>query len=95
MRPCLRARYLPWCAVIVLALLAASLLHAAAPHDPVQRDCSTCKALSAPGIAEIVSCAVRPFAEPSAITPLPSSRPTSDTTRYLRPLRAPPKPPIF
>jgi hypothetical protein len=91
----LRAAWIPWCAVVVLALLAASMLHAATPHTAAQRDCPACKALSSPGVAHDTVGPGRPESEPSEFTALPPSGPLSTSTRYLRPLRAPPESPVL
>ncbi len=91
----LRAGWTPWCAAIVLALLALSMLHAAAPHSTAQRDCSTCKALSSPGVAQVSESLGLPVAESSEITALPPAGPLSPSARYLRPLRAPPESPVL
>src|SRR5881409_3346205 len=91
MRPSSRAVWIPWCAVVVLALLALSMLHAAAPHSAAQRDCSTCKALSSPGVAQVSEGCGRPAAEQSEIAALPPTDPLSPSTRYHQPLRAPPE----
>jgi len=90
MRRVVRAGWTRWCAVIVLALLALSLLHAAAHHGATQRDCSTCKALNSPGVAQTSRGLGRPVAEPSEIAVLPSAGPLSPSARYHKPLRAPP-----
>ncbi len=95
MRPVLRAGWTPWCAAILLALLAVSMLHAAAPHGAAQRDCSTCKALSSPGVTQVSGGLGRPVAEPSEIAALPPAGPLSPSTRYHRPLRAPPESPVL
>src|SRR5437899_2896478 len=52
MRAVLRAGWTRWCAAILLALVALSTLHAVTPHSATQRDCSTCKALDSPGVAQ-------------------------------------------
>jgi hypothetical protein len=95
MRRLLRAGWIPWCAAVLLALLATSMLHAATPHDGAQRDCSACKALNAPGVAHDSGGHGRPAEEPSEITTLPPSGPLSTSARYLRPLRAPPESPVL
>ena len=95
MRPSRRAGWIPWCAVVVLALLAVSILHAAAPHSAAQRDCSTCKALNSPGVAHSPEGPGRPAWEPSEIAALPPPAPLGTATRYLRPLRAPPGSPVL
>ena len=91
MRPVLRAGWILGCAAILLALLALSMLHAAAPHSAAQRDCSTCKALSSPGVAQVSEGCDRPAAEQSEIAALPPTDPLSPSTRYHQPLRAPPE----
>jgi len=95
MRPSLRAGWIPWCAVVVLALLAASMLHAATPHTAAQRDCPACKALSSPGVTHETVGPGRPELKLSEFTTLPPSGPVRTSTRYLRPLRAPPESPVL
>ena len=95
MRPVLRAGWILWCAAILLAILAVSMLHAAAPHSAAQRDCSTCKALSSPGVAQVSEGFGRPVAEQSEIAALPPTHPLSPSTRYHKPLRAPPESPVL
>ena len=95
MRPSFRAGWIPWCAAVLLALLAASMLHAATPHTAAQRDCPACKALSSPGVVHDTVGPGRPEAEPSGFTALPLSGPLSTFTPYLRPLRAPPGFPVL
>ncbi len=86
----MRLGWTRWCSAVLLALLALSLLHAAAPHNGPQRDCFTCKALSSPGVAQPSGDLGSPVIEPSRIAVLsPSGSPTS-AAPYLRPLRAPP-----
>lgn len=90
MRSTMRLGWTRWCAAILLALLALSMLHVAAPHSGPQRDCATCKALSSPGVAQMCGDLGSPVIEPSRIAVLsPSGSPTSSAS-YLRPLRAPP-----
>ena len=90
MRQTMRLGWTRWCATILLALLALSMLHAAAPHSGPQRDCSTCKALDSPGVAQMSGNLGSPVTAPSRIAVLsPSGSPTSSAP-YLRPLRAPP-----
>jgi len=95
MRPVLRAGWILWCAAILLALLTVSMLHAAAPHSAAQRDCSTCKALSSPGVAQISGGFGRPVVEQSEIAALAPADPLSPSTRYHKPLRAPPESPVL
>ncbi len=95
MQPLFRAGLTRWCAAILLALLALSMLHAAAPHHATQRDCATCKALSSPGVAQVSSGLGCPSGVPSQIAALPEAGPLSASTRYLRPLRAPPESPVI
>src|SRR3989442_9847688 len=90
MRPLVRAGWTRWCAAIVLALLALSLLHAAAHHGATQRDCSTCKALNSPGVAPTPRGLGRPVAEASEIAVLPPADPLSPSARYHQPPPAPP-----
>ena len=90
MRPSLRAGWLPWCAVFLLAVLAASVLHAATTHGGAQRDCSACKALNSPGVAHETLRSGRPAERPSTFTAIPEPGPHGASTRLLRPLRAPP-----
>jgi len=86
----MRLGWTRWCSAVLLALLALSMLHAAAPHSGPQRDCFTCKALSSPGVAQPSGDLGSPVIEPSRIAVLsPSGSPTS-AAPYLRPLRAPP-----
>src|SRR2546428_5376264 len=94
MRRSWRADWIPWCAVVVLALLAVSMLHAAAPHNAAQRDCSTCKALNSPGVAHSTEGPGRPAWEPSEIAVVPPPAPLGAAARYLSPLRAPPGSPV-
>ncbi len=95
MQPSFRAGLTRWCAAILLALLALSMLHAAAPHHATQRDCATCKALSSPGVAQVSAGLGRPSGTPSQFTTLPEAEPLSPSARYLRPLRAPPELPVI
>ena len=90
MRSSWRADWTRWCAGIVLALLALSMLHAAVPHHAAQRDCATCKALSSPGVAQVSSGLGRPSSMPSQIAALPGTAPLRASAGLLRPLRAPP-----
>jgi hypothetical protein len=90
-----RAGLIRWCAAILVALLAFSMLHAAAPHHSAQRDCATCKALTSPGVAQISAGLSRPSATLSRIDALPEAGPLSATASYLRPLRAPPDSPVI
>lgn len=90
MRPDLQAGWPRWCAAILLALLAISMLHAAVPHNAAQRDCSTCKALDAPGMALACAGPGRPADGPSGIATLPPAGPLCAAIRCLKPLRAPP-----
>jgi len=90
MRRVLRADWARWCAAILVALLALSLLHAAAHHGATQRDCSTCKALNSPGVAHTFRGLARPLADSTEIALLPPADPLSPSARYHKPLRAPP-----
>lgn len=90
MLPTMRLGWTRWCAAILLALLALSMLHAAAPHSGPQRDCSTCKALSSPGVAQMSGDLGSPVIEPSRIAVLSPSPSPHGAAPYLRPLRAPP-----
>jgi len=94
MRPWLRAGWTPWCAAVLLALLAVSMLHAAVPHGGGQRDCSTCKALSSPGLEHEQGDTGRPIGLPSEIHALPPPGPLRTLARCLKPLRAPPESPV-
>ena len=77
-----RAGLTRWCAAIVLALLALSMLHAAAPHHATQRDCATCKALTSPGVQKQADGIGRPFEAATRIAALPrSSRPVQPRGR--------------
>ncbi|HKB08088.1 MAG TPA: hypothetical protein VKF61_07425 [Candidatus Polarisedimenticolia bacterium] len=91
MRPSLRAGWIPWCAAVLLALLAVSMLHAAAPHGGAQRDCQACKALSSPGVAHDPGRPGLPAPEPAGFTQLPPPTPLSNSSSLLKPLRAPPE----
>ena len=95
MRLKVRAGWTRWCAAILLALLALSLLHAAAHHGATQRDCSTCKALNSPGVAQLPGTLGCPAGEPSALAALAESGPLTAAVRLLRPLRAPPGSPVL
>ena len=95
MRPLARAGWTRWCAAIILTILAVSMLHAATPHRAAQRDCSTCKALSSPGVALATGGVGPPTGEPSEIALLPPSGPLHPSAPYLRPLRAPPGSPVL
>jgi len=83
-----------WCAAILLALLALSMLHAAAPHHAAQRDCATCKALTTPGVAQVPGGFGRPAEVHIRTTVLPADSPLCASARFLSPLRAPPSPPV-
>ena len=95
MRAVLRAGWTRWCAAILLALVALSTLHAVTPHSATQRDCSTCKALDSPGVAQASRGLGRPVAVWSEIALLPPAAPPSPTARYHKPLRAPPLSPVL
>src|SRR5262245_44015517 len=90
MRPSLRAGWIPWCGAILLALLALSMLHAATPHDGAQRDCSVCKALNSPGVAQDAGGPGLPAPQPAGFTQLPPPSPLINSASLLKPLRAPP-----
>ena len=90
-----RAGLTRWCAVIVLALLSLSMLHAAAPHHATQRDCATCKALTSPGVAQQPSGIGRPAGVATQIATLPPALPPCASALLLSPLRAPPEPPVI
>lgn len=92
MQPTIRLGWTRWCAAILLALLALSMLHAAAPHSG-PRDCSTCKALNSPGVAQMSGDLGSPVIEPSRIAVLAPCGSPRSSTLYLRPLRAPPESP--
>ena len=94
MKASFRAGLTRWCAAIVLALLALSLLHAASPHHATQRDCATCKALTSPGVAQQPSPIGRPEAVSTQIATLQTALTPSPSTRSLSPLRAPPESPV-
>src|SRR3989442_6458287 len=85
MRPSRRAGWIPWCAVGVLALLAVSILHAAAPHSAAQRDCSTCNALNSPRVAHSPERPRRPASGPSEIAAVPPAATLGTGTRSLTP----------
>jgi len=95
MKASTRAGLTRWCAAIVLALLALSMLHAAAPHHAAQRDCATCKALTSPGVAQQAGGIGRPAVVATRIATLPPAFPTCASARSLSPLRAPPEPPVL
>jgi hypothetical protein len=95
MRPSLRAGWIPWCAAILLSLLAVSMLHAATPHGGAQRDCSACKALNSPGVAQDAGRPALPASEPAGFTQLPPPAPLSNSASLLKPLRAPPGSPVL
>jgi hypothetical protein len=95
MRPSLRAGWIPWCAAVLLALLAVSMLHVATPHAGAQRDCSACKALSSPGVAHDAGRPGLPTAEPAGFAQLPPPAPLRNSARLLKPLRAPPGSPVL
>ncbi len=95
MRPVLRVGWTRWCAAVLLALLALSLLHAAAHHGATQRDCSTCKALNSPGVAQVPGTFGCPAEKPSALAAPAESGPLAAAVRFLRPLRAPPGSPVL
>ena len=84
------AAWAPWCAVFLVLVTTLSVLHVTAPHNPAQRDCSTCKALSAPALARPAGTLPVPVPRSSAIATVHSDRPLLAIIRYLRPLRAPP-----
>ena len=90
MRLDLRAGWFPWCAAILLALLAISMLHAAVPHSAAQRDCATCKALNAPGVEQACGGPGRPAGGPAGFAALKPAGPLCAAVRCLKPLRAPP-----
>ena len=94
MQPSFRAGLTRWCAAILLALLALSMLHAAAPHHATQRDCATCKALTSPGVAQVPGSIGRPAEVPTLVAVLPPDSPLCKSARYLSPLRAPPGSPV-
>ena len=95
MWPVLRAGWIRWCATILLALLAVSLLHAMAPHGATQRDCSACKILDSPGVTQVSGGFSRPVAKLSEMPVLSPARPLCASARYHRPLRAPPESPVL
>jgi hypothetical protein len=90
-----RAGLTRWCAAILLALLALSMLHTAAPHHAAQRDCATCKALTSPGVAQVPGTIGRPAEVPTRIATLPPDSPLCASARYYSPLRAPPRSPVL
>lgn len=90
MRLDVRLGWTRWCAAILLALLALSMLHAAASHGGLQRDCSTCKALSSPGVAQTSGDFGSPVIEPSRIAVVSPSGSLRSSSLHFRPLRAPP-----
>jgi len=84
-----------WCAAMLLALLALSMIHAAAPHHATQRDCATCKALTSPGVAQVPGGISRPAEVQIRIAVLPPDSPLCKSARSLSPLRAPPGSPVI
>jgi hypothetical protein len=90
MRLDVRLGWTRWCAAILLALLALSMLHVAAPHSSQQRDCPTCKALSSPGVTQVSGDLGSPVIEPSRIAVVAPSGSLRSSSLHFRPLRAPP-----
>ncbi len=84
------ARWIRWCAALLLGVVALAILHAAAPHYAAQRHCAACLALTAPGLADAPRSLQLPTPPSSALAAEPADRPLSTSVRYLRPLRAPP-----
>ena len=80
----------PWCAVLLLALLGLSLLHAVSPHSGGQSDCATCKAVSSPLITHRCDALVAPLDSTSSLDPRPVDRAHSVDARRLSSLRGPP-----
>ena len=92
MRLDLRAGWPRWCAAILLALLAVSMLHAAVPHNAAQRDCYACKALSAPSLTHPAGILPLPVPPSSVLAAGTTDQPLSAILLRLRPLRGPPAP---
>jgi hypothetical protein len=84
------ARWIRWCAVLLLGLVALAFVHAAAPHHAAQRHCAACLALTAPGLAGAPRSLQLPTPTSSALAAEPADDAPSTSVRYLRPLRAPP-----
>lgn len=80
----------PWCAGLLLAILALSVLHAAVPHGSTQRDCYACKALQTPVVAQPGEAHVAPLPPRSPAPAAPADSPVPRRGRSLSPLRAPP-----
>jgi hypothetical protein len=90
MRPGRIARWATWCAALLVLCVTFSVLHIAASHSAAQRDCSTCKALSAPALAHTAGLLSLPVPPSSIIAAVLDDRPRSAILLCLRPLRAPP-----
>jgi hypothetical protein len=90
MRLWTRAIRSPWCAGFLLAILALSVLHAALPHSPTQRDCYACKALQTPIVAQPGEAHVLPLPPRSPAPAAPAGSIVPRLARFLSPLRAPP-----
>ena len=90
MRSSSRIGWFRSCALILLVILAVSILHAAVPHGAGQRECATCKALSAPGTAVASKDPGQPVDGRPGIATLSPGGPLWAATRSLKPLRAPP-----
>jgi hypothetical protein len=93
-RPARRSAWASGCAAILLAVLALSLLHAAAPHVTAQRHCATCLALSSPALAQAHGGLLRPDPPSEPLAADPADFLLLKNVRLLKPLRAPPSPPI-
>jgi hypothetical protein len=89
-RPARRPRWTAWCAVLVLAVLAMSLLHAASPHLTAQRHCATCLALSSPALAHAAGVLALPDPPSQPLASESVRHPLCKNVRLHRPLRAPP-----
>jgi hypothetical protein len=73
-----------------MVILALSVLHAAAPHKPMQRDCYACKALQAPVVVQPSEAHLLPQPPRSTTPAAPAGRALLPRVRSLSPLRAPP-----
>jgi hypothetical protein len=83
-------RWARWCAAALLALLALTTLHAAVPHDPVQRHCMACQALHAPALPGSDATPGPVTRRATIVTVTRRDTPLPAEVRRLRPLRAPP-----
>ncbi len=82
----------PWCAAFLILIVTFSVLHLSTPHSPAKRDCSTCKVLSAPALADLAGILSLPVPLSSATVAILADQPVSAILLCLKPLRAPPAP---